>query len=582
MAEKTTTIELDRVQLDYYLGVLNIFQEGEWQSLSKIDINKNSDHPLFIEILGYKISALMQIGHVEAAVKLIEKYICGEESAVKIVLNLISGVYNNLGRAQFFLENEEKSKRLFLSSAELLASTVDRSSVALKREACQKKLIEYEYDSNNDVVVNLKKADEIDLGKAWAGNTINTVIFRHHGVMTTNGYQFTAFYVDKTTIAVIKRRLVDNLIEKYDLLGEYNLKDAHNSISLGVDRAGHVHISYDHHSSKLKYRRSHKPLDIDSWSDELSMTGENEQKVTYPTFILPQHGSPLLILYRDGNWKKGNAYLKYFDEDNKAWIDYPLPILSGAENKPWTSNAYWNNPVVDEYGCLHLSYVWRTDYFSSEQLVNNMNIGYAKSYDNGSTWQTVKNQPYKLPITQVNSDVVWPVSPGSNLINQCSMAVDSKGYPHIVFYANDENGIPQYQHIWYTGTIWKHSYISNRKERFKLAGGGTLKLLMSRPAIIIDKNDNVFIFFRSDETAQKMAIFCLKPPYYTNGSKVHKIIWDDSLAQSEPVFDFSRWCKENILTLFIQKNQQPDGDLTHEDQYESVFLVDLTINQYCS
>ncbi|WP_141441390.1 BNR repeat-containing protein [Vreelandella titanicae] len=579
MAEETTTIEFNRVQLDYYLGVLNALQEGDWESLSKINSNKFIDHPLFIEILGYKISALMQVDNVDEAIKIIDKYASGKEEVVSIVLSLISGVYNNLGRAQVVLENEKKSNLLFSNSAEFLVSIVDKDSVVKKRKSCQIKLMKYEIDPKNDIDISLNKECEIDLGSAWAGNTINTVIFRHHGVVSSNGYQFTAFYVDENTLSVVKRRLSDNLIEKHCLLGQYNLKDAHNSISLGIDRAGHIHISYDHHSSKLKYRRSHNSLDISSWSNELSMTGANEQKVTYPTFVLPKNDSPLLMLYRDGSWKKGNAYLKFFDEDDKRWKDYPLPILSGAYNNPWTSNAYWNNPVVDEYGCLHLSYVWRTDYFSDKQLVNNINIGYAKSYDNGCTWQTINDKPYKLPITQVNSDVIWPVAPGSNLINQCSMAVDSKGFPHIAFYSNDENGVPQYQHIWYTGTIWKHGYVSNRKEGFKLAGGGTLKIPMSRPAIIIDKEDNVFIFFRSDETAQRMAVCCLKSPYYSSVNMTYKIIWDYSLEQSEPVFDFSRWCEENILTLFIQKNQQPNGDLVHVDEFENVFLVDCVITR---
>lgn len=578
MADETTTIVFDRVQLSNYVDMLVFFQKGEWNSLSKINIEKFRGHPLFIEILGYKISALMQIGHAGKAKELIDKYAGNKQDVVAIVLNLVSGVYNNLGRAQIVLESKEKSKLLFSESIGILPINVDNESAIQKREKYQKEMMQFEVKSKSSRKVNIKKQCEIDLGGAWAGNTINTVIFRHHGVVSSNGYQFTAFYENETTISIIKRKLKDNSIEKYNLLGRYNLKDAHNSISLGIDRAGHIHISYDHHSSKLKYRRSHNPLDIDNWSDELSMTGTNEQRVTYPTFILPQKGSPLLILYRDGNWKKGSAYLKYYDEEGKVWQDYPLPILSGSESKPWTSNAYWNNPVVDEYGCLHLSYVWRTDYFSDEQLVNNMNIGYAKSYDNGYTWKTINDQPYRLPITQINSDVVWPVSPGSNLINQCSMAIDSRGYPHIVFYANDENGIPQYQHIWYTGTIWKHSYVSNRKENFKLAGGGTLMLPMSRPAIIIDRKDNVFILFRSDETGQKMAICCLSPPYYSDVNNIYKIIWSNSLEQSEPVFDFSRWSEENILTLFVQKNQQPDGDLTHENLYESVFLVDFTVN----
>lgn len=56
-------------------------------------------------------------------------------------------------------------------------------------------------------------------------------------------------------------------------------------------------------------------------TDEMPMTGKAEDRVTYPTFILPHHGFPLTLLYRDGVHNKGNARLKTYDEGTQSWTD---------------------------------------------------------------------------------------------------------------------------------------------------------------------------------------------------------------------------------------------------------------------
>lgn len=423
-----------------------------------------------------------------------------------------------------------------------------------------------------------------DLGNAWAANTVNTVIFRHHGILTCGHWQFTAFYADKNTLRVVQRSLVDDAIATTDLPGQYNLCDAHNSISLGADRDGFLHISYDHHGTQLRYRRATKPHSIESWTEELSMTGVYEEKVTYPNFIVPYRcieddasSAPLLLLYRDGNWKKGSARLKRYDEGTKSWTDFPGPILSGADQAPWTSNAYWNHPVTGSDGSLHLSFVWRTDSIGDEALINNINVCYARSLDNGATWHTSHGRPYRLPITQVNAETIYPVSPGRNLMNQTSMALDSQNHPHIVFYSDDPDGIPQYQHVWFDGKAWRHQFISQRTAAFSLRGGGTLQIPISRPEIVIDQKDNVYVIFRGDLTDNRMAITRLSSPDFNFAPGQTAIVWDEDLGYAEPVIDRSRWQKESILTLLLQHNSQPDGDKVSEFINRPVTLIDLRL-----
>lgn len=414
------------------------------------------------------------------------------------------------------------------------------------------------------------------LGNAWAGNTINTVIFRHNGILTIKDYQFTAFYIDETTLRIVSNNLKTNNTHSYDLIGNYNLVDAHNSISLGVDRAGFIHICYDHHGSALNYRRSLKAYNITNWSDEIPMTGLNEDQLTYPTFIQPKAGNPLLLMYRDGTWKSGSCHLKRYCEEKEMWMDYAVPLLSGSSHSPWTSNAYWNHPFVDRDGTIFLSFCWRTDYLDSRQIVNNVNICFMKSFDSGLSWFSSNNRPLRLPITQVNADTIYAVSPESNLINQNSMAIDSQGNPHIVFYENDENSIPQYKHLWFDGDAWHCSVVSSRTAPFSLRGGGTLKIPMSRPEIVLDKQDNVFLIYRDDTTDNRLSVQLLKAPAYQFHEYERINIIDDNLENSEPVIDRERWDASQVLSILLQRNKQPNGDMEYEKFNMPISVIDVS------
>lgn len=424
---------------------------------------------------------------------------------------------------------------------------------------------------------SVQKINEIELGNAWAGNTVNTVIFRHHGMFSKNGWQYTAFYIDNSTLRIVKRNLESESYSYFDISGDYNIKDAHNSISLGMDNRGHIHISYDHHGTKLKYRKTLEPFDIESWSDELDMTGARESKVTYPCFLMSRESESLLVLYRDGNHQKGSAYIKEYDEIRECWHDSETAILSGDLNQPWTSNAYWNHPVRDSQGDLHLSFVWRTHHINN-QHINNMNICYAKSSDNGKTWYSSNMKPFQLPITQVNAEVIWPISPASNLINQTSMAVDSKNQPHIVFYSNDHDGIVQYQHLFFDGKKWNHQFISKRTNAFDLCGGGTLQIPISRPEIVIDDNDNVFVIYRGDITENKLVASLLPSPHYTYNPLNEKIIYAESVGSAEPIIDRLRWQNEKILSILVQYNDQPNHDINHDNLSMPIYIVDFNFS----
>lgn len=562
------------------------WQFGDWQNLAKLSLDRLERHPRRGELALYAAAGKFQLGQAEEARQCIRLAHDSGASKIQICQILVSGVHNSLGRAAAICDQQEQVLHHFASAIAVGGAGADQyllTPARIREQLSQLRLPKSAFSIVNAArnfskspSFHVIKLAEHDLGDAWAGNTINTVIFRHHGILTHNKIQYTAFYVNPKILRLVRRDLATETIQTYDLLGEYNLKDAHNSISLGVDRQGHLHISYDHHATQLRYRRSLIPGTINAWSDELPMTGHHEQRVTYPTFILPHHGFPLTLLYRDGVHDKGTARMKAYDEISQTWIDHPQAILSGAEQKPWTSNAYWNHPAVGVDGSLHLSFVWRTHSLGKEQNINNINIGYACSFDNGLTWQTSLGRPCRLPITQVNAEIVYPLSPGMNLINQTGMALDTKNRPHIVFYANDFKNIPQYQYLWFDGELWNHQIISHRSKFFELRGKGTLQIPISRPEVVIDEHDNAYIITRSDYMRNKFVITMLAPPYYEYYSSNDVIMTSHEVGFAEPVIDRERWKNEKILTTLVQYNKQPQHDIGGSELQKSIKLTDVS------
>ncbi|MGC1955114.1 MAG: BNR repeat-containing protein [Gammaproteobacteria bacterium] len=392
--------------------------------------------------------------------------------------------------------------------------------------------------------------------------------------MTRGRFQFCAYYVDDHCLQIVQRDLNSGAVFRKDITGEFNLLDAHNSVSLGCDRNGFLHVAYDHHATQLKYRRSTAPLSIHSWTDELAMSGQYEGQVTYPAFLAMPNDQPLLLLYRDGTYMRGTARFKEYDESAQRWTDREPPVLSGTAQQPWTSNAYWNHPAIGGDGDIHLSFVWRTDSLPPDGRINNINVDYARSPDQGHSWYSSRNRQFQLPITQVNSETVHPVSPGSNLINQSSMALDAQGHPHITFYSDDPDGVPQYQHLWFDGRIWRHNFISQRTKAFVLAGGGTLQIPISRPEIVVDDESRVYVIYRGDLTDNRMVAQRLQPPHYVPDVSDVRVLWNEPLGFSEPVIDRLRWQRDRVLSMLIQKNHQPPHDAPSEPVYESIYLVD--------
>jgi len=362
---------------------------------------------------------------------------------------------------------------------------------------------------------------------------------------------------------VARRDFRDGSVQKCSVKGNFSPDDVHNTVCLGLEPAGFVHLAYDHHASPLRYRRSLRPLDITAWTDHLPMTGKLENKVTYPFFVQwpadagdREGRGKLMFLYRHWGAGEGDACLKEYDHRTGTWADVAERFVKGMEQVPWTSNPYWNHPAFDSHGNLLLSWVWRVVQKASAKadFIFNHNHGFAKSPD-GRRWFTSHGIELSLPMTQVNSEIIWATTPGVTMANMTTSAVDSHDRLHIASYGSESPGKPpQYQHLWFDGRRWRCDALTDRTATFGLL---TWDAPMSYPEIVIDREDTVYFIYQCDLTRTRLIIQRLDPPDYRPPGKVSEL-WDEELCHTDPLIDRVRWARDGVLSMLVQWNFQPE------------------------
>ena len=282
------------------------------------------------------------------------------------------------------------------------------------------------------------------------------------------------------------------------------------------------------------------------------MTGVNEKRVTYPEFYRLANGN-LLFFYRNGESGEGNLVLNHYDLATKTWTQLHSNLIDGEQ----TRNAYWQ-ACTDSKGVIHISWVWR----ETGDVASNHDLCYARSKDGGKTWEKSNGEKYKLPITAASAEYAFHIPQKSELINQTSMTADENGNPFIATYWRERgDSIPQYHLVYKTKRGWVKKELNFRSTPFSLSGGGTKRIPISRPQILVKgagKKAAALLIFRDEERNSKASVVKL--------SNVKKNKWqvfdltDFSVGSWEPSFDTELWKAKKQLNLFIQKVDQVDGE----------------------
>lgn len=394
-----------------------------------------------------------------------------------------------------------------------------------------------------------QKNRQTDIGYGWNNNSVNTVKFRKNALTTHGQYQFTAYYDENSNLVLGKRKLNTSNWEIVKTAFKGNTKDAHNDISIAVDGDGFLHVSWDHHDTKLRYAKGMQPLGL-VLGEEQPMTAKEELRVTYPEFYnLPNGG--LLFFYRSGASGRGNMVINSYDLKSKSWSQLQQNLLNGEEKR----SAYWQ-ACTDAQGVIHLSWVWR----ESWDVSTNHDLCYARSKDGGLSWEKSTGEKYTLPITAATAEYAWMIPQKSSLINQTAMAADKNGNPYIVTYWS-ENEIPQYQIVYLEKGNWKKINTGFRKTPFSLGGGGTKQIPISRPDLLIDDRGSsslLYVLFRDEERGNKISLAYGEVTAQSNWKTVD--LTDATVGQWEPNYDISLWKKKNKLHIFSQNVTQIDGE----------------------
>ena len=245
------------------------------------------------------------------------------------------------------------------------------------------------------------------IADAWAGNSVNAVVFRKNSVVTHGKTQFAAFYNQQGKLGLGKRMLNSEEWEISETQYSGNIRDAHNTISIMADGNGFLHVSWDHHGHMLNYARSVEPLSL-QLTDKMRMTGSHETNVTYPEFFRMPDGN-LIFMYRDGQSGRGNLVLNSYNTQTQKWSQLHANLIDGEKKQ----NAYWH-ACVDRKGVIHLSWVWRATW----DVSTNHDMCYARSKDGGISWEKSSGEKYNLPITASTAEIAWKIPQKSSQIGR--------------------------------------------------------------------------------------------------------------------------------------------------------------------
>jgi hypothetical protein len=298
-----------------------------------------------------------------------------------------------------------------------------------------------------------------DVAPVWAGHPVG------FSLLTAGDDQYVAYYDAERRMAVAHRQLTDGGW-RFVVLPETVGWDSHNSVTIALDSAGDLHLSGNMHVHPLVYFRTRIEGNIESLERIPAMTGQEEDRVTYPRFFEAPDGS-LVFTYRDGSSGSGNQIFNVYDVVSQQWrrlLDRPL---TDGEGK---MNAYPVGPGVGPDGYYHVCWVWR----DTPDCATNHDLCYARSKDLVQ-WETAGGEPLTLPITLANAEVVDPVPPGGGIINgNTRVGFDSQQRPVIAYHKFDEAGKTQVYNARYEQDRWVIYQTSEWDYRWEFSGGGSI------------------------------------------------------------------------------------------------------------
>jgi hypothetical protein len=291
-------------------------------------------------------------------------------------------------------------------------------------------------------------------------------------LLTHGDSQFAAYYNDKHQMIVARRKLDGRQWQKVELPAKIGW-DSHNYITMAIDASGHIHLAGNMHCVPLIYFRTREPGDIATF-ERLPMTGEEEQRCTYPRFLHDADGN-LLFTYRSGGSGNGRRLYNGYNIDSKAWSRFlDSPLFDGEGQRNAYPRGPIRGPIRGPAGFFHVVWVWR----DTPDCATNHHLSYARSSDL-KNWETAGGKPVRLPLTLGQTELcVDPIPPGGGIINGCQhLAFDSRHRPILAYHKSDENGHMQIYVARFEQGRWQRRAITNWDKSILFSGGGAMPFI---------------------------------------------------------------------------------------------------------
>lgn len=314
--------------------------------------------------------------------------------------------------------------------------------------------------ANKEDQVEPAIVEEILLDSVWAANGVG------FDLQTVGEFQFVAYF-DKNRMMTVASRQVGSDIWMRKTLDNQLMWDSHNYVTLGVDKAGYIHVSGNMHVHPLAYFRSNKPYDVTSMVAVNSMVGENEQRVTYPSFYYDKAGE-LYYSYRCGSCGDGNIIVNRFDTEKGEWERYlDQSLFEGVELNE--NRAAYHQKMKDADGNLHFVWLWRW----TPDVETCHNMCYATTSDM-KNWKNAAGEKVSLPFRPEDRSVSVDPTPskGGMHNSRFRMILTKKAEPIIAYVKYDEEGNTQFYLAKFTNEAWLVKQISDWDFRWKFIDGG--------------------------------------------------------------------------------------------------------------
>ncbi len=287
-------------------------------------------------------------------------------------------------------------------------------------------------------------------------------------LLTHGERQYVAYYDAEHRMTVAARDLDEDVWQKTVLPSKVGW-DSHNYVTMAVDDRGEIHLAGNMHCVPLIYFRMTRPGDINSF-ERVEMTGQDEERCTYPRFLTDADGT-LLFTYRSGGSGNGHRIYNQYDHETRRWSRFlDTPLFDGEGKR----NAYPAGPTQGPDGFFHVIWVWR----DTPDCATNHHLSYARSRDL-KHWETAAGTPVTLPLTLGQEELcVDPIPSHGGIINGCErLTFDRRNRPMISYHKADAEGHMQVYVARFEDGAWRTRAVTSWDREVAFSGGGAMPFI---------------------------------------------------------------------------------------------------------